>query len=178
MSKLLIFGANGGIGSAIKEALKEHEITVRRRDEVVLIEEFDWIIFAQGFLGEQDMYQTFQANILSSIVFTEFLLPHLKQGVIYISSTAALTPNSRFPIYSASKSALNAYSVAMAKAHPELRFISICPGPTDTPMWRGLGLTGMPQEPRFVADAVKMAIEGKFISGAIVVVRDGQITCQ
>lgn len=165
--KILLTGATGGIGSAIKETLKGHELFDAPDDDL------DWLIFAHGMIDERNPAQVFRVNTAQCILFTQVALPTLKQGVIYISSSAALTANSRFPIYSASKAALNTYSVAMSKVHPELQFYAICPGPTNTKMWRSLGLPGKAQEPSEVAKVVKMCMEGHFTSGAIISVRDG-----
>lgn len=164
--KYTITGFTGGIGSAIVASLAPELPTAGVKD-------IDWLICAHGFIGEGDIEETFTANVMSCIKYTELFLPTLKQGVIYISSAAALTANARFPIYAASKAALNTYAQAMAKAHPELQFYAICPGPTNTKMWRSLGLSGKAQEPRCVAEVVKLAIEGTFKSGAIISVRDG-----
>lgn len=177
--KILLTGATGGIGSAIKESLKEHEITNLSKEESVtfpLGHKFDWVIFAHGALNEENAGSTFFANVVSCIEITQNIRPHLSQGVIYISSTAALTANSRFPIYSASKAALNTYAKAMSKAHPELQFYAVCPGPTDTKMWRSLGLEGKAQAPSEVARVVELITKGQFRSGDIITIRDSAIS--
>lgn len=164
-------GSSGGIGSAIKEALKEHSF-----DELNNV--IDWAIYAQGSIDESDVRDLFEANTLIPISLTQRLIPNIKKGVIFISSTAGITSNSMFPVYAASKAALNIYAQSMAKKHPELQFCSICPGPTDTKMWRSLNLPGKAQDPSEVAKAVRMAIEGAFQSGDIITVRNGEISCQ
>lgn len=167
--KILLTGATGGIGSAIKEALRGHDF-----DE--LKDEVDWLIFAQGTIDETDVRNLFEANTLMPISLTQRLLPNIKRGVIFISSTAGINGNGKFPVYSASKAALNCYSESMAKAHPELQFYAICPGPTDTKMWRGLGLKGKAQAPSEVARVVVETINGAFESGDIITVRDGIVS--
>lgn len=164
--RIKLIGEKGGIGSAIKKNLSQHDFTEQN---------VDWLIFAQGFIGEDEMAETFDANIFTCIEITEKYIRYLKEGVIYISSTAGITGNSKFPVYAASKAALNNYTKSMAKAHPMLSFYALCPGPTNTKMWKSLGISGQPQEPIEVAKAVQQILEGKFLSGSIITVRDGEI---
>lgn len=167
--KTKLTGSTGGIGSAIKQVLSEHEFVETTQD-------VDWLICAHGFIGEQDIEKNFVVNTILCIRLTNQVLPTLKQGVIYISSTAAMTANSRFPVYSASKAAVNIYAKAMAKAHPELQFYAICPGPTNTKMWRNLKLEGEAQEPSEVAAVVRNAMNGWYKSGAIITIRNGVVS--
>lgn len=171
--KILLTGATGGIGSAIKVSLSEHELTTLGSDEFLSLASLDWLIFAQGKISERNFHATFEANILSCISITQAFLPGVTQGVIYISSTAGIHGSSMFPIYAASKAALNTYTISMAKKHPDKQFYAICPGPTDTKMWRSLSLPGEAQAPSKVADVVKLCLEGAFTSGDIITVRDG-----
>jgi NAD(P)-dependent dehydrogenase (short-subunit alcohol dehydrogenase family) len=166
--RIVLVGSTGGIGSAIKQALMEHEFVDAGKD-------IDWLICAQGYIGEFDIQETFSTNTILCMEYTRNFLPFLKKGVIYISSAAGIKGNSAYPAYAASKAAVNIYSKSMAKAYSELQFYSICPGPTNTKMWRGLGLPGKPQDPSEVAKVVKMAMEGNFRSGAIISVRDGVV---
>lgn len=164
-------GQTGGIGTAIHTSLKEHLL-------VYETEEMEWLIFAHGVIDESDVGRTFAVNTLTCLSKTQDYLPRIKQGVIYISSTAGITGNSMFPVYAASKAALNIYAKSMAKKHPELQFYSICPGPTDTKMWRSLNLDGKAQAPLEVAKAVKNCMDGLYESGSIITVRDGEIVCK
>lgn len=185
--RILLTGASGGIGSAIKEILKGHELTVVNRADADFashydvqnldlgVEKFDWVIFAHGFIGERHLRRTFFVNVQSHIYLTRRLLPLLKGGVINISSTSGITGNSKFPIYAASKAALNNYTKSMARAHPELKFYAVCPGPTDTKMWQGLRLKGEPQPPSAVADAVNHLLTCSHKSGDICTVRNGKV---
>lgn len=173
--RIYLTGATGGIGSAIKESLSDHEF-VKLPQYNEKVQDVDWLIFAHGVIDEDKIENTIGVNIGFPVSVTQQWISNIKAGVIYISSASGIRGNTKFPVYSASKAALNSYTETMSRAHPELQFYAICPGPTDTKMWRGLGLPGKAQEPSKVADAVKMAIEGKFLSGSIVVVRDGVVT--
>lgn len=166
---IYLTGRSGGIGSAIEEHFKEHTFVNQIQGSI------DWAIFSHGFIGEDDIEETFRANTTFCIEVTKQLLPYLKKGVIYISSTSGIKGNTKFPIYSASKAALNSYAETMQRAHPELRFYALCPGPTDTKMWRSLGLEGHAQPPEAVANAVEHLMEGDFRAGVIITVRDSII---
>lgn len=170
--KILLTGATGGMGSAIKEALKEHEvIEVSRKQRKNL--EGDWLICAHGVLDEKRLLPTFLVNAVWPITLTNN--SKISQGIIYISSTAALGGNSKYPVYSASKAALNIYAKSMQKAHPALQFYALCPGPTKTKMWDKLGLSGTPQEPVEVAKAVQRIMAGEFKGHVVITVRNGKV---
>ncbi len=173
--KIILFGSTGGIGSAIKDSLEGHELISAGRDAVPL-DSFDWVIFAQGSIEEHDIFETFLANTMVCIAYTESLIQKGSKGFIYISSTASIKGNTRFPIYSASKAALNSYTETMARKYPELQFYALCPGPTDTKMWRSLNLEGTAQDPSEVAKAVQRIMAGEFTSGDIINVRNGEVT--
>lgn len=168
--KIFLLG-EGGIGTAIKESLSDHSV-------VKITEEGDgdWLVMAHGFIGEVQVAETFAVNTITSIQLTESMLPRLNKGVIYISSTSGIRGNTKFPIYSASKAAINSYAATMARKHPDLQFYALCPGPTNTKMWRSLGLEGKAQEPIEVAKAVQRILNGEFKSGDIITVRNGEIT--
>lgn len=169
--KYYLTGYTGGIGSAIKIILQEHEfVGITKQKDI------DWLIFAHGMLDEEKGRDTFRVNTSACIELTQKVLPYLRRGVIFISSTSGIKGNTRFPIYSASKAALNSYTETMARKHPELQFYAVCPAATNTKMWHSLGLEGTPQEPIKVAKAVKEIIDGKYKSGDIITVRDGKIS--
>lgn len=170
--KVLLTGSTGGIGSAIKENLERyHEVTCIDAYEQPT-EQYDWMICAHGVINEEDALETFVANTISNINLTEGVRA---ERIIFISSTSALKGNDRFPIYSASKAALNMYAKSVSGKR---EVYILCPGPTDTPLWRNLGLQGTPQSPKSVADAVSriMNSAGMYRSGDIITVRNGEIT--
>ncbi len=168
--KILLTGSTGGIGSAIKDSLKDHDIVCVARADIETDKEFDWLICAHGVINEEDMIETFMANTLSNIHLAQSIKT---KNIIFISSTSGIKGNSLFPIYSASKAALNAYCKAIAS---NTNCYALCPGPTNTKMWRGLGLEGEAQDPSCVAKAVQIIMDGEFKSGDIIIVRNGIIT--
>lgn len=176
--KILLTGATGGIGSAIKESLATHGVTCfDPRDYMPFTESFDWVIFAHGVIDEEFEDKTLWANTVVPMWITKDILPYLEYGVIYISSTAGINGNDKFPVYAASKAAINNYVKSMARGNPQHSFYALCPGPTDTPGWRKLKITDIqPQSPKEVAKAVKEIMDGKYKSGDIITVRDGVIS--
>lgn len=199
MKSILLTGANGGIGKAISELLKRNSHQVedvgRARADLAsyaatqrLVEEvtsngtqFDWLVFVHGVINEEDVETTFRVNTFSLVYLTKLFLPHLKPrgGIIYISSTAGLFPNGNYPVYSASKAAVNALAKAFAHRYTEFSFVSVCPGPTNTPMREKIaGDAAKQQSPEVVAKAISDIISGRMScqSGDIIVVRDGKVS--
>lgn len=166
---IYLTGSTGGIGSAIKEALGEHNFINDNK-------EIDWLIVAHGVIDEVQVLHHFTVNTVLPIQLTQSLFHRIRHGVIYISSTAGIRGNTQFPVYSAAKAAINSYAQTMAKKHLELQFYALCPGPTNTKMWRELKMNGKAQEPIEVAKAVKRILDGEFKSGDIITVRDGEVT--
>ena len=199
--EILVTGASGGIGSAIVEELQKrdcHVIGTDRNDADMssyedikhlalsaLHEKLDWVVYAHGFIdAETDLAKqlrenitaTFDINTLSNIYLTQMLLSRIGTGIIFISSTAALSPNGRFAAYSASKAAVNAFAQALAKHRPALTCITVCPGPTMTAMRKKIASdAALSQSPEAVARTVADIISGrsKYKSGDIVIVKDG-----
>ena len=169
--KILLTGATGGIGSAIKEMLKDHQVTCVAHAWIETVDEFDWMICAHGVINEEDPLETFMVNTISNIRLAQTIKA---KSIIFISSTAA-RGNDMFPIYASSKAALNIYAKSISTKR---ECYVICPGPTDTPLWRKLGIPGQAQSPTAVADAVSriMNSSGIYTSGDIITVRNGIIT--
>lgn len=174
--RILITGSTGGIGSAIKERLEgEHEVIPLGHQDVMASDTFgtvDWLICAHGVLDEEDIMTT----MVSNVVWNISLARRCKGAkIIFISSTAGIKGNDKYPVYAASKAALNTYGKSISK-HRECYLV--CPGPTDTKMWRNLNLDGYAQYPSTVAGAVEDVISGQYKSGSIITVRNGLITCE
>ena len=180
--KILLTGANGGIGSAIAGALKKNGDTVvevnRAQTDLSSFEAigalekkiasegtiFDWLVFAHGFIDAETNFEqqtlsnielTFQLNTFSVIYLTQLFLKHLKLGggIVFIASTAGIYGNGALPVYSASKAAVNTFAQALARSDSGHTFYSICPGPTETAMWHKIGgESGRAQDPSVVAN--------------------------
>ncbi len=168
--EIILTGCHGGIGSAIKERLKEHELTYPAHvfAENVLYWEYEkkqynWLICAHGVLDESNVYDTFITNVMSTIELVEEVKT---KNVIFISSTSGIKGNDKYPIYSASKAALNMYAKLKG-------YYVVCPGATDTKMFRKLGLDVKPQSPDVVAELVEQIINGMYPKGSSIKIKDG-----
>jgi short-subunit dehydrogenase len=155
-------------------------------------EAFDWIIHTVGYIDSKEsehapsydkLSLAFKINTLAPIHITQTLQDKLtdKGGVVTISSTAALWGNPGFPIYAATKGALNTYTQALAKQFKgsDKTAITICPGGTNTPMRERIaGDAGLQQSPEVIADHVKQIIEhtSEYTNGNIVIIHDGEAT--
>lgn len=147
-----------------------------------------WIVHSAGFVSTEESFmmkpaillKTFAVNVFSFIEVLGPLLPALKKGVIAISSTAALWGNPRYPIYGASKAALNIAMQSLARqfGNDGRRAIAICPGPTNTKMrGRIAGDAAKQQSPEIVAALVRDIIfKNIHDNGDILVIRDGVST--
>ncbi|HYF12704.1 MAG TPA: SDR family oxidoreductase [Candidatus Paceibacterota bacterium] len=204
--KILLTGASGGIGSAIRESLEKNGARVlgfdhtnadlssyegvKKIDEKVDNERLDWLVCAHGFIDfetdflkqtPENIKTTFDINTLSLFYLAQMALPRLNPGggMIFISSTAGLAANGRYSAYSASKAAVNALAQALARNQPDFTFISVCPGPTNTPMRENLAHDAAKQQsPAAVAEVIKNIIEGQgdYKSGDIIVVKNGEVS--
>ncbi len=208
MKTILLTGAQGGIGTAIAQILKQNgnnvigvdraEADLSSYEDIQKLEKriagegtvLDWSVFAHGFIdSETDLQKqrpenidaTFQLNIVSIVYCAQLFLKHLRKGggMVFLSSTAALSPNGRYAAYSASKAAVNAFAQALARNRPEQVFYTVCPGPTNTPMREKIADdASQSQPPSAVASVVADLISGKtdYKSGDIIVVRDGNVS--
>lgn len=167
--KILLTGSTGGIGEAIKLRLWQYDITCVAHTDIDTEEEFDWLISAHGVINEQDVVHTFMVNTVRTIQLVNKIKA---KNVILISSTAGIKGNDGYPVYAASKAALNMYCKSIAKKR---NCYALCPGPTDTPMWRKLKTGLKAQHPREVAKAVEYIMDGNCQSGDIIIIREGII---
>lgn len=147
---------------------------------------FDWVVCAAGHIDTErdflrqnpsEIEKTFAVNTLSVIHLTQLLFPRVTKGFIVISSTASLRGNKDYPVYSASKAAVNTFTQALARRYPERIYISLCPGPTNTPMRQATqGDAEKHQDPSVIADVVQSLLQkdSTYHSGDILSVRNGE----
>jgi short-subunit dehydrogenase len=149
----------------------------------------EWVVHSAGYISTDEpllkpdvktIKETFLINTESVIALTYYLLPLITQegGVICISSTASLWGNPRFPIYAASKAALNTFAQSMARhfRNTEQSSIVVCPGPTNTALReRVAGDAKEQQSPQAVAGVVATILNrnSPYGNGDVVVVQGG-----
>lgn len=189
--KILVTGADGGIGSATVETLTNtgHSIissttldtdltqTTSIKELKGRVGDVDWVVCTHGHIAlPEDVEKTFGVNILSL-----FYLAHefANSNMIVISSSAGLKPNGKYPAYSASKAAAHAFIQAKARNREDLTFIAVAPGPTNTSMRERIaGDAAQMQSPSVIAGEIKKIIsrETDYTSGSIVLIKDGITT--
>lgn len=99
--------------------------------------------------------EQFQVNLFSAAQLTQIIWPlfvkNKKGSIINISSTLGVKPTPNTGAYSASKAAMNNWTISLAQeggAH-NIRANSICPGIVDTP------IHSFHSQPKETADAIK-----------------------
>lgn len=142
----------------------------------------DWLINSAGHIAQKETPPsaelTMKVNLLAPYYLIRLLLPLFRDqgGIINISSTASLHGNASFPIYSASKAALNTLSTALARrTPPSPACFTICPGPTHTPMREKLSDDAHRQQsPEYISRCIEKIISQKssYVNGDIIVIKN------
>ena len=89
-------------------------------------------------ITDERMEETFQTNILGYMRMARAALPHLKQGASIINTTSvtALKGSAKLLDYSATKGAINAFTLSLASSLIDkgIRVNAVAPGPVWTPL--------------------------------------------
>jgi NAD(P)-dependent dehydrogenase (short-subunit alcohol dehydrogenase family) len=89
-------------------------------------------------ITDERMEETFQTNILGYMRMARAALPHLKAGssIINTTSVTALRGSAKLLDYSATKGAINAFTLSLASSLIEkgIRVNAVAPGPVWTPL--------------------------------------------
>lgn len=89
-------------------------------------------------ITDERMEETFETNIMGYMRMARAALPHLKQGscIINTSSVTGLRGSAKLLDYSATKGAINAFTMSLASALIEkgIRVNAVAPGPVWTPL--------------------------------------------
>ena len=146
----------------------------------------DDVVFSTGAISivaldtaDADWWRrTFETNVMGAALLTKYALPHVKQGpgsFVYLSSVSSVGP--AWPgigVYTATKAALNRMVETWRVEHPEVGFVRIFVGPTDTAgtatnldlsalehmgRWAAMGVaSGAMDSPDAIADAVELVL--------------------
>ncbi len=154
-------------------------------------EPFDWIIYCAGFIDETEPHRlisansalkTFTINVLSAHAIIQACESTISNqgGVLLISSTAGLWGNGEYPVYAASKAALNNLGKSLAKRWGNnKKAIVICPGPTNTAMREKIAHDAEThQSPLEIGKLVSKIISDAqtYSSGTIIQIRNSEVT--
>jgi len=147
--------------AAVLEAFGHLDILVDNAGVVV------WRPFLEQTLEEIDLQV--RVNLEGTMKITWLLLPHVRDAVIVIASTASLHGTPTLAPYGAGKWGIRGFVKALAKEHPDKRIVAVHPTVTATRM---NDFRGMP--PEKVAEVVLMVARGELelAPGADVDVRD------
>lgn len=151
---IVVFGANGGVGKAVVNALKNFKcevITVPHKEVddffVFNKEKVDVIINAAGAYakdkdGWKEYHRVFDANVGFNIhlITNTGLLKNRPVNIVSISSSSATKGREGLTLYSASKAALQSIIESQGEelAKKKIYFNCICPEKIDTPLLKKL----------------------------------------
>ena len=160
----LDLGDEGSIRScstAVLEALGDLDILVNNAGVVV------WRPFLEQSFSEID--RQVRVNLVGTMKLTWLLLPHVRDAVIVVTSTASLHGTPTLAPYGASKWGVRGFVKALAGEHRDKRIVAVHPTVTATRM---NDFEGMP--PESVAEVVLMVARGELElpPGADIDVRD------
>ena len=160
----LDLGDEASVHACADEVLGAHDgldILVHNAGVVV------WRPFLEQTFAEIDLQV--RVNLVGTMKLTHLLLPHVRDAVIVVASTASLHGTATLGPYGASKWGVRGFVKALAKEHPERRIVAVHPTVTATRM---NDFRGMP--PEKVAEVVLMVARGELElpTGADVDVRD------
>jgi 3-oxoacyl-[acyl-carrier protein] reductase len=134
--------------SAVLERFAGVDILVNNAGIVV------WRRFVEQELDEIEAQ--IRVNLLGTLMLTRLLLPHVRDAVIDVVSTASLHGSATLAPYGASKWGLRGFTKALAKEHPEVRMYNVHPAVTATRMNDFKGM-----DPARVAEVIVRVARGE-----------------
>src|SRR5690606_5573085 len=96
------------------------------------------VSLADGLVDAQSIERAINLNVVAVMVLTAAFLRTAPKGadrrIMNISSGAGRKPTAGWPVYCATKAALDHYTRVLAEENPDLRVASLAPGVIDTAM--------------------------------------------
>lgn len=96
------------------------------------------VSLANGLLDAKSIERAFNLNVVATMVLTAAFLRSAPKTadrrIVNISSGAGRKPTAGWPVYCATKAALDHYTRVLAEENPDLRVASLAPGVIDTAM--------------------------------------------
>lgn len=161
--KVLVLGGSGGIGSACMRLLPNSRSFSREaldlsKDFEIDLSDYEAIIHAAGEYANESKIMA--VNFDSCVKLVKLAEDqNWKGNIVFLSSASATFGRKGIPIYSASKSALNAYIESRAEelAEKGIYINAIAPAKVDTPLQASINPNASKDEmmsPDYVADYV------------------------
>lgn len=98
----------------------------------------DPVSLSEGLFDAESIQQAFNLNVVAAMVLSAaFLRSTPKEAdrrIVNISSGAGRKPTAGWPVYCATKAALDHYTRVLAEENPDLRVAAVAPGTIDTAM--------------------------------------------
>ena len=180
---VLIFGGSGGIGQACIKKLKNYKAPTRKELDLlsdgiklIPIHKFDSIIYSAGeYKNENNIMRINFDACVDLIKLAEVKM--WKGNIVFLSSTASTFGRKGIGLYSASKSALNAYIESRAEelANKGIYINVIAPAKVDTPLQTAINPDTPKSEmisPSYIANIILKYIDTKAY-GHIIYIRKG-----
>lgn len=129
--------------------------------------------------GTEDLDWHYAVNCRAPCVITQQSLPRLRQAqgqIVFVNSSAGLSPRPELAGYCASKSALKAFADALRAEENAngIRVLSVYPGRTATPLQEGIfELEGKPYDPTLLLQPDDVA---QSIVSALTLPRSAEVT--
>jgi 2-C-methyl-D-erythritol 4-phosphate cytidylyltransferase len=185
---ILLLGGSGGIGKEIARLLRERgaEVVAPTRTEVDLEaselpaalfnRSWNCIIHCAGVIGSgmelADYERIMSVNFRSAVLVADLAERTMKEGgnVVYVGSSSAMKGRAKFPLYSASKAALNNFTESTAERYQPNNIRVNCVNPAQT-------LTDMLADVNLSADHTR-ALSVEHVARVIISYCDTQQTGQ
>ncbi|XP_063701058.1 alcohol dehydrogenase 1-like [Culicoides brevitarsis] len=188
VQKLAIFDIHDAITAEFVDKVTYEKCRIDQKDDLKNAFEKIWEIFggfnlvinSAGIVNEQDVEKVFAINTIGAINFVNVAVETMRKDkksngggtIVNIASTLGYLPYQGFPFYVASKHAQIGFMKSIADpAFSELtglKFITICPGYTDTRLIGSSGINSLalraqgepfpPQKTTVVADCILRAL--------------------
>src|SRR5690606_13154264 len=98
----------------------------------------DPVSLSDGLLDAAAIESAFTLNVVSAMVLSAAFLrsapTQADRRILNISSGAGRKPTRGWPVYCATKAALDHYTRVLAEEHPDIRVSALAPGVVDTAM--------------------------------------------
>ncbi|NLC35144.1 MAG: SDR family NAD(P)-dependent oxidoreductase [Alcaligenaceae bacterium] len=98
----------------------------------------DPVSLTNGLFDAESIETAFNLNVVAAMVLTAAFLrstpPDADRRIVNISSGAGRSPTAGWPVYCATKAALDHYTRVLAEENPHLRVAAVAPGVIDTDM--------------------------------------------